>query len=249
MKCRERILFTLRAATVAIACIGLQVISASAQDPPVTFLPGDWPWYVQGGIAVEPYPLISSHETEFCAQVKNADDTEHEALLGFYVAEMGVGLPFSPIGEVGILAPPGGITQGCVTWTPPTSGAKSIQVRLMMNGYDDMVRERNLDINENLQPGVPRSREFLVGNPAETTVTINIGLILHLLGWSVELSQDSFPDMGPGEVMSATLTIIPPDDLPQDTVPIVDVEGFIGGEIIGGFREISVAESNGCVIR
>ena len=35
-----------------------------------------------------------------------------------------------------------------------------------------------------------------------------------------------------------TLTVIPPAELPEDGTPIVDVEAFVKGELIGGFRKI-----------
>jgi len=59
--------------------------SVSAEDAPVTFLAGSWPLYAQGGISVEPYPLVASCLTEFCAEVINTDGSSaHTVSIKFY---------------------------------------------------------------------------------------------------------------------------------------------------------------------
>jgi hypothetical protein len=45
--------------------------------------------------------------------------------------------------------------------------------------------------------------------------------------------------MMPGEQVPVTLTVVPPPDAPLGTgEPIVDVEAFVEGELIGGFRKL-----------
>ena len=47
------------------------------------------------------------------------------------------------------------------------------------------------------------------------------------------------PALPPGESVSVTLTVTPPNDAELGTGdPIVDVEAYVGGEMIGGFRKL-----------
>jgi hypothetical protein len=69
-------------------------------------------------------------------------------------------------------------------------------------------------------------------------VTITLGMVPHFPDWGLDLDPDTLPDMNPGDVREVTLTVTPPQDLPADGDPIVDVEAFIDGQLIGGFRKI-----------
>jgi hypothetical protein len=77
-----------------------------------------------------------------------------------------------------------------------------------------------------------------IGNPFGHPVTIELGLIPHLDGWGVELDPDVLLEMQPAEVREVILTVTPPDDLPSDGDPIVDVEAYVDSMLIGGFRKI-----------
>jgi len=46
--------------------------------------------------------------------------------------------------------------------------------------------------------------------------------------------------MAPGEVRTATLHVIPPTDRPLGTSCHIDVQGWIGGQLIGGIRKLDV---------
>ena len=59
-------------------------------------------------------------------------------------------------------------------------------------------------------------------------------MIPHFADWGLELSPDVLPDMAPGEIREVILTVTPPAALPWDGDPIVDVEAFVDGELIGG---------------
>jgi hypothetical protein len=212
---------------------------APAELPPVTFPPGDWPWYAQEEITVNPEPPLASQSCELCAAVVNLDAAiEHIAILEFAVGDFGIGLRFTPVGRAEVVVPPDGVAMGCVSWVPRSFGPRSIQVRLAVEGLEDQFSQRNLDVDEPLEPGVPHSRSFAVRNPFQHPVTVTLGLIPHLAEWGLELSEDVLPGMRPGEVRDITLTVTPPEELPGDGAPIVDVEAFVGEDLMGGFRKI-----------
>ncbi|PWB52669.1 MAG: hypothetical protein C3F13_11035, partial [Anaerolineales bacterium] len=99
---------------------------------------------------------------------------------------------------------------------------------------------------ELLQPGVPSPLIFPVRNPLGEIVTINLGLVPYLPGWSVQLSQTALTDMAPFETRLVTLTVTPPagQPLPPDNTPVVDVEGYIKGNLLGGIELLKLTSKN-----
>ena len=216
--------------------------SASPDLLPLRFPTGNWPWYAQEEITLYPEPAMPGSPAEICAQVVNDDVVApHLAMLQFGIAPLGIGVPYNSIGTTEILVPPAGYATGCVMWVVPEPGLWGIEVLLFQEGAQEPLRsQRNVDVNEPLQPGVPNELIFHVGNPFEQTATLTLGIVPHLSGWGFELSQDVLQDMQPGEIREVTLTVTPPvgQPLPADHTPIVDVEAFVGGNLIGGFRKI-----------
>ena len=215
---------------------------ATPELPPVTFPEGDWPWYAQNEISIDPEPPVPGQLTRLCAVVVNHDPSHPQPVaLVFRVANFGIGLPFTDVGYTEVVVPPGSDAQGCVMWTPPSSGHWCVEALLIREGREPLRSQRNIDMDEVLQPGVPHSRIIPIKNPFDHPVTITLGLIPHLPDWGLELSQDVFRDVGPHEAREFTLTVTPPEGkpLPPDGQPIVDVEAYVGDELIGGFRKIS----------
>ena len=210
------------------------------QEGPVMFPPGNWPWYAQEEISVHPEPPVAGHLTELCATVINLDPVDpHPAILEFGIANFGIGLPFAPVGQAEVLVPPGGEATGCVVWVPPEPGHWCVEVLLRQPGVPEPQRSlRNVDVDEPLVPGEPHIRSFLVGNPLQQVVTINLELLPHLAGWNPILSETILRQMGPGDVREVSLTVTPPANLPPGLAPIVDVEAYAGDLLIGGFRKI-----------
>ncbi len=199
------------------------------------------PIYAEREISINPYPPLAGEPTEICVELRNPTPFPQEVLVNFSWANFGIGLPFTPInGLHPVLLPPFSVVKECTYWVPPISGHLCLQVMLEAEGYLPQFSQRNIDVNEPLQPGVPDALTFPVGNPLQEPVTITLGLIPHLPDWGFELSQDVLPEMTPGEVREVTLTVIPPAEqpLPPDNTPIVDVEVFAGRNLIGGFRKI-----------
>jgi hypothetical protein len=212
---------------------------AGAQELYITFPPGPWPWYAQEEISIFPEPPLPKQPAEICAVVINQDLIEpHIAILDFGFAPLGLGLPFESIGRTVVEVPPDGRARSCVGWVPPEMGPWSIEVLLSQEGTAEVQRsQRNLDMHELLRPGQPHTLTFPVGNPFTQTITVNLGIVPHL-DWEIELFPDVIPNLRPGQFVTANLRVTPPADLPPDGQPIVDVEGFVQDEMLGGFRKI-----------
>ena len=256
MRSRQVVLVTAAGLAAVVASLILVAALASAQpisqadlyseDGPlstqavsVTFLAGPWPSYAHGALSVHPEPPIAGHPAELCAVVANDHSTDPlAATIEFGVSDFGIGLPFAPVGQADVEVPPGGEAVGCVVWVPPEPGHWCIQARLIVDGFEDQTAQRNMDVDEPLRAETPHSRPFVVRNHTGDNATITLGLVPHLAGWTLELSQDILPDMEPGSEEVVTLTVIPPTDLPSGMEPIVDVEAYVEGELVGGFRKL-----------
>ena len=226
------------ASVVLIAALALAQ-PVLAQPGPVVFPPGDWPWYAQEEISVHPEPPIAGHLTEICATVINQDPANaHPATLEFGIAGFGIGMLFEPVGQVEVFVPPGGEATGCVVWVPPEPGHWCVEVLLTQPGFPEPEgSRRNVDVDEPLVPGVEHTLFFPVRNPLGQVTNIDLELVSHLAGWDPVLSETVLTDMGVGEVREVSLTVTPPAQLPPGLTPIVDVEAFVEGELIGGFRK------------
>ena len=106
-----------------------------------------------------------------------------------------------------------------------------MRVTLEMEDQELIWSQRNIDVGEPLQPGVPHDLIFEVGSGEYAEpVTITLGMILHKEGWQVSLSEDVLEDIQPGEIREVTLTVTPPAQVELGTgEPIVDVEAFVRG--------------------
>jgi hypothetical protein len=213
--------------------------------PPITLHPFDDPPYAEREITVHPETLRASEPAEVCVELRNPTSNLQEVMVQFSWAAFGIGLPFQPIdGLKHVPLPPHSIVNECVHWIPPVNGHVCLEVELFIAGFPSQHSQRNLDVDEPLEPGFPHSRSFAVGNPFDDRgpVTITLGLIPHLADWNPILSTDLLTNVQPGPegVKMVELTVHPPRDepMPEDGTPIVDVEAFVEGELIGGFRKI-----------
>jgi hypothetical protein len=207
--------------------------------PPVILHRFPDPPYAEREITVEPYPTEVGRPTEVCVELRNPTPFPQDVVVQFSWANFGIGLPFTPIdGPRVVHLPPYSAVKECIHWIPPVSGHVCLQVEMLMEGYEPQRSQRNIDVNEPLEPLTPHTFTFPVGNPLAEPVSVSLGLIPHFPDWGLELSRDVLPNMQPGEVREVTLTVTPPADLPEDGAVIVDVEAYARDRLIGGFRKI-----------
>jgi hypothetical protein len=210
----------------------------AVQTISVTFPQGEEPPYAGAGIMVHPDPPVTGQPTELCGELINHDEHAHTVLLEFSVGDFGIGLPVTLVGSTLVEVPPQGSGFGCVVWLPQRDGPWTIDARILSNGVEIASGEHNLDCDEPLEPSVAHTRTIRVGNPFNEPVSVSLGVVPHLPDWSIGLYPDFLPEIAPGEFQEIVLSVAPPEDLPPDGAPIVDVEGYAGGELIGGFRKI-----------
>ncbi|MBN2391882.1 MAG: hypothetical protein JXR84_14235, partial [Anaerolineae bacterium] len=213
--------------------------------PPVPVHRPRDPVYAESEIGVDPYPAIPGQPTKLSVEVFNPTDQDRIVTVTFSIANFGIGLPFGTANiapnPIHIFVPKFGAATGHVIWTPPDFGGHfCVRVTLEMEGHEPIWSQRNIDVGEPLRPGEPHARTFLVGaGPYTGPVTVNLGLRVHRDGWGVALSQDALPNVVSDQPVEVTLVVTPPVGIELGTgEPIVDVEAFVEGELIGGFRKL-----------
>jgi hypothetical protein len=215
--------------------------------PPVPIHRPKDPVYAESEISVDPYPVIPGVPTVLGVEVFNPTDQDQIVTATFGIAPFGIGLPFGTghiaPNPIRIFVPKHGAARGHVIWRPPSwRGKFCVRVTLEMPGHEPIWSQRNIDVGEPLRPGQPHELVFPVGAwPYTEPVTISLGLVPHKAGWEFRLSPDMLVNVAPGQPVSATLTVVPPADARLGSgEPIVDVEAFVDGELIGGFRKLDV---------
>lgn len=209
--------------------------------PPVPIHPIGDPVYAESEIHLNPYPPRERQPTEICADVRNPTDVTQTFTVTFSVANFGIGLPFHDIARpITVTLPPHSFKTVCITWVPPFAGHFCAQITLVQPGHEPVWSQRNMDVGEIFIPGQPAMLVFPVGNPTTQPATVTLGLVPHVEGWRIALSQDVLPDLAPQAVRMVTLTVTPPlnQPFPDPDAPVVDVEAYIGRELIGGFRKL-----------
>jgi hypothetical protein len=209
--------------------------------PPVPIHRPQDPIYAESEIHITPYPPRERQPTEICVEVRNPTNMTQTFTVTFGVANFGIGLPVHDIVHpIPVTLPPNSFKMVCVTWVPPFGGHFCARVTIQVGDHEPVFSMRNMDVGEVFIPGKPSVFRFPVHNPTTGTVTVTLGMVPHVEGWELMLSQDVLPNMQPGDTRPVTLTVIPPvgRPLPPPDAPVVDVEAYIGRELIGGFRKL-----------
>ena len=207
--------------------------------PPVILHRYPDPIYAEREISVHPYPPNAGEPTEVCVELTNPTAVPMDVDVQFLWANFGIGIPFTPInGLRPVHLPPHSVVRECIHWVPPVTGHLCLEVELYINNELSQRSQRNIDVNEPLEPLTHHSMVFPVGNPFEHPVDIHLGAIPHLDGWEIELEPPELFNVPAGVSKEVTLTVRPPEELPPDGAPIVDIEAYAEGQLIGGFRKI-----------
>ncbi|GAG09550.1 unnamed protein product, partial [marine sediment metagenome] len=183
--------------------------------PPVPLHVSPDPPYAEREISVFPYPVMVGEPTEICVELRNPTSHPQDVVAHFAWANFGIGLPFAPIGGPRLVhLPPNSIVNECLHWVPPVSGHVCLEVTLEMAGYAPQKSQRNLDVDEPLEPGVEHQLTFPVGNPFDHLVDISLGIVPHQAGWGIRLEPDILAGVKPGEIRAVTLSVTPPAGIP-----------------------------------
>jgi hypothetical protein len=228
--------------------------------PPVPIHKPHEKGYAESEIMVEPYPPQVGTDSLVSTVVQNASDVTQTINLEFGWADFGMGIPFTTTGMVpytrSVTLAPEMTQTTSVTWTPTQAGHQCIQVWLTdpSGVYEPQRSQRNVDVSERPPCGQTRVFSFTVYNDSAFTVTVDVGMITFNVPeeWQLTVTPSPTLEIGPFDEAAITVTIdIPCPVLAQalfetqaiyaiqqaaGSVPTIDVEGYVKGELVGGIE-------------
>lgn len=213
--------------------------------PPVPVHDPQGPPFAEREIDIFPYPPLAGEPTHLVFEARNPTTATQQISVTFEVANLGIGLPFTPVGAATITLLPQHIGVAQIVWIPPAAGEFCVRVRVEAPFFDEpFISSRNISIVRLPHPyGTPEVFTFPVGDNGISTrpLTITLGLDEYLGNWEVALASNEIV-LQPGQLFATgVMTITPPvnpHDLPVDGGPIADVSAFVDGELIGGIRKV-----------
>jgi hypothetical protein len=215
---------------------------------PVEF-PTDDPPYAESEIKVDPYPLVVGQPTLLCTTIANTSAQTQTLEVLFELANFGIGLPFTPIVAPGnprvVTIPPGGTATVCVQWVPTTPGHQCVQVTVSdaAGQFSPIRSQRNLDVDEVLEPGKPSTFQLPVANNTPDPFDVMMIVRNNCPGWMVSTNPNTF-SLAPDTEQIVSVEVTPPAGAVLGSGCTIDVEAWIvdaAGEavqLLGGIRKI-----------
>lgn len=223
--------------------VGSGLVSHPVDCPDITF-PNDEPPYAETEVQIHPYPLVSGEPSTISVKVSNLGSSAKTVEVRFQTSSdrFGIGLDFDTFASEVVTIPAMGNVIVETTYTPVEPGHYCIQIEVQGTDPGDPVitTQRNIDVTEELEAGVSDDLDFLVGNPTGATADITLFVDNTCAGWDAVVNPSLLTGMAPGETRQVTLTVTPPDPVILGTGCHIDVQGWIGDQLIGGIRKYDV---------
>jgi hypothetical protein len=209
---------------------------------PIT-LPNDGPMFAEGEVSVYPYPLLLGKPSQIGVTLINNSAVAQTVTVEFQTSpdHFGIGLTFNTFYTATITIAPNSNAIALGYLTPTTSGHFCIQIKITgPNLPAPIYTQRNLDVTETLQGGVPDTLTFAVGNPTASTADVMLVVDNTCPGWTAVVTPATLTNMAPGEVRTASLEVTPPNPVVLGSGCHIDVQGWIGDHLIGGIRKLDI---------
>jgi hypothetical protein len=216
--------------------------------------------YAESEIIIDPYPPQQGENTTVSTIVQNTSDEAMTIDLEFGWAQFGMGIPFTTTGMTpytrSVTLNPEMRTMVSVDWVPELSGSHCIIIYLTdpEGVYEPQRSQRNVDVVERPPCGETRVFTFTVYNNSPMVATVDLGMITFNVpaDWQVTTVPSDTLVLGPfseGTVEVHVTIPCPPSassalqlamisnlQAQSGSVPIVDVEGYIEGDLVGGIE-------------
>ena len=222
------------------------LVTHKVQCGPIGF-PNDQPPYAEKEIEVYPYPIIAGQPTDVSVKVSNNTSSTITTVVHFQGSpdKFGIGLSFTDFASRTVTIPAHATVLVKVTTTFAAVGHYCIQVRVDAPGVAPIFTQRNLDVMEDLKPGVTDILTFTVGNPNTFSTTINLVVNNTCPGWMAVVSPMSV-SLAPGATAAVQLQTTPPNPIILGSGCHIDVQGWYidpttnQSVLLGGIRKLDV---------
>ncbi|MCU0491737.1 MAG: hypothetical protein MUD01_09120 [Chloroflexaceae bacterium] len=225
------------------------VVTHPVTCPPIT-MPNDEPPYAEQEVSIHPYPLVTGTASTIKVRLTNSSSTPQPVKVSFQTSpqRFGIGITFSDFDVKTVVIPANSSVIVSSSFTPVSSGHYCISIKIEDNSganpprYKPIFTYRNLDVTENLRPGVPDDLVFKVANPKPSVQNINLTVVNTCPGWTAVVIPTTLTNVGPNgsDVRDVTLRVTPPNPVSLGSGCHIDVQGWIGDELIGGIRKLDV---------
>ena len=225
------------------------VVSHPVKCPPIGF-PNDKPPYAEDEVQIHPYPIVAGHPSEIKVRLTNNTPTATTVLVSFQTSpdKFGIGLSFNTIVSKSVTIPANGHVVMTAPLTLLASGHYCIQIRVDIPGYGPIFTQRNLDVTEDLKPGIPDTLTFAVGNPTASLADIALIVDNTCPGFNAIVSPTLLTGVGPNDsdIRSAQLIVTPPNPVNLGSGCHIDVQGWLvdaagkPAKLLGGIRKLDV---------
>ena len=241
--CREQRQITNRAGLMISGHPPLtsNVVTHPVVCPPISF-PNDQPPYAEEEVQIYPYPLVTGTPSDIQVKLRNDTGVPLPVTVKFQTSpdRFGIGLDFSSFDTKVVTIPAHSSVIVHSSFTPVSSGHYCIQILVEAPGMPPVITQRNLDVTEDLQPGVTDTLTFKVRNNTSSTANMNLVVVNTCPGWTAVVVPAVLVNMAPGEVRNAQLQVTPPNPAVLGTGCHIDVQAWIGDQLIGGIRKLDV---------
>jgi uncharacterized repeat protein (TIGR01451 family) len=205
------------------------------------------PAFAQDELQVYPYPIVAGRQHTVSLRLINRTitDTTVTVRLQNSANAFGIGIPFTAFATRTVSIPALGNIIVEVPATFARSGHYCVCVEIDIPGYGTIRSCRNLDVMEDLRPGVPDTLTFAVGNPTPFTTDVMLDVDNTCAGFTAVVSPSILAGMAPGEVRQAQLVTTPPNPVTLGSGCHIDVRGYtrLGGRwqpMNEGIRKLDV---------
>lgn len=223
------------------------IVTHTVSCPPLNF-PNDQPPYAEKEVQIFPYPLIAGKTSKITVRLENSSADAIPVRVEFQSSpeKFGIGLNYSTFDSSNAILPASGTAVLVGYFTPIVSGHYCIQIKVsaVNSNYPPIYTQRNLDVTEELVPGVRDTLKFKVGNPTAATADIQLVVDNTCPGWSATVLPAVLAGMASGEVRDAALIVTPPTTGLFGSGCHIDVQAWIGRQLIGGIRKLDVPPVN-----
>ncbi|PKO22632.1 MAG: hypothetical protein CVU38_08460 [Chloroflexi bacterium HGW-Chloroflexi-1] len=202
-----------------------------------------WPFAVEE-IQVDPYPPIAGIRSRVSVRIKNLSTIPEPVTVSFQTSPnvFGIGLESLEFAAKALIIPANGSAIVTADLMPAVSGHFCLFIVLQSPryGYDPHgPYQRNIDVVEDLRPGITDTLTFKVRNPTSNTADIRLVVAANTCpGWTAIVTPTKLLAMAPGEVREAQLQVTPL--APLGTECHVVVIGWIGNRLIGYIEKVDL---------
>jgi uncharacterized repeat protein (TIGR01451 family) len=230
-----------------IAPVTSAVVSHPAACDPVLF-PNHNPMFAEDELTIEPYPLVLGHASEVRVRLQNSSAVAQPVTVEFQTSaqKFGIGLPYITFATQTATIPALANLILRTNYVPTFAGLACFQVKVTgPNLPTPLMTQSCIDNMEDFTLTGSDDLTFKVGNPLSTVREILLVVDNTCPGWSaaiIDPADGTLHTVGGSysDMRNVTLRVTAPTPASLGSGCHIDVQAWIGSQLIGGVRKVDV---------